>query len=115
MAGREDFIENCVTEVMTIYERILSVPSLAHIIVEQDKRDGQNSLWKNIGNLVVLESKTADQEERKWVMDSLEDYQTNHRYKSSDLSKHFPTGRQESRGHHSLFDIQVQGPPGLGE
>ena len=58
---------------MTIYERILSVPSLAHIIVEPEHRDGQNSLWNNIGKLVALASRTADQEERKWVMDSLED------------------------------------------
>ena len=43
------------------------------MIVEQEKRDGQNALWNNIGNLAVLASKTADQEERKWVMDSLED------------------------------------------
>ena len=55
--------------------------------MEQEKRDGHNSLWNNIGKLVVLASKTADQEEREWVMDLLEDYQINHGYMTSDLSK----------------------------
>ena len=58
---QEDYSENFVKDVMIIYERILSVPSLAHIIVEQEKRDGQYSLWNNIGKLAVLASKTADQ------------------------------------------------------
>ena len=97
-----------------MYERILSVPSLAHSIVEQEKRDGHNSLWNKIGKLAVLASKTADQERKKWVMDSLEDYQINHSYMSSDLSKHV-LQRDESCGHHSLVDMQVQGPPALGE
>ena len=91
---QEDYIDDFVEDVMTMYVRILSAPSLAHIIVEQEKRDGQNSLWNNIGNLVVLASKTADQEERKWVMDSLEDYQINQSYMSSDLSKKY---RKETR------------------
>ena len=99
---------------MTIYDRILIVPSLAQILVEQEKRDGHNSLRNNIGKLTVLASKTADPEERKWVMYSLEDYQTNYGYMSSDLSKHICQG-YESRGHHSLVDIQVQGPPALVE
>ena len=60
---QEDYIENFVKGVMTIYERMLSVLSLAHIIVEPEKRDGQNSLRNNIVKLVVLASKTADQEE----------------------------------------------------
>ena len=55
---------------MTIYERIVSVPSLAQITVEQEQRDGQTLLWSNIGKLVVLASKNADPEDRKWVMDS---------------------------------------------
>ena len=29
------------------------MPSLAHIIVEPEKRDGQNSLWNNIGNMAA--------------------------------------------------------------
>ena len=65
---------------MTIYERILSVPSLADNIVEQEHRDGHNSLWNNIGKLVALAPKTADQEERQCAMDSLEDYQIHHKY-----------------------------------
>ena len=69
------------------------MPSLAHITVEQEKRGGPlNSLWNNIGKLVVLASKTADQEERKWVMDSLEDYQINNNIVSGDLSKHMLLG-----------------------
>jgi hypothetical protein len=32
---QEDYIEHFVKVVMTIYERVLSVPSLAHITVEQ--------------------------------------------------------------------------------
>jgi len=44
-------------------------------------------MWKNIGKLAVLASKTADHEEKNWVMDSLEDYQIKHNYMSSDLSK----------------------------
>ena len=57
-------------QVMTIYARILSVPFLFQISVKKEKPDGQNSLWNNIGKLVVLALKTADQEERKWFMDS---------------------------------------------
>ena len=73
-AGRQDdYSENFVKDALIIYERILTVPALAQMIVEQEKRDGQNALWNNIGKLAVLASKTADQEERKWVMDSLED------------------------------------------
>ena len=41
---QEDYMENFVKDVATIYDMILSVLSLAHIIVEQEKRDGQNSL-----------------------------------------------------------------------
>ena len=52
---------------------ILSVPSLAHIIVEQGQRDGHNSRWNNIDRLAALASNIADQEDRKWVMGSLED------------------------------------------
>ena len=50
---------------------ILIVPALAQMIVEQEQRDGQHALWNSIGKLAVLALKTADQEERKWVMDSL--------------------------------------------
>ena len=57
---QEDYSEHFDKEVMTIYERILSVPSLAQIIAKQEKRDGHNSLWNNIGKLVVLASRTAD-------------------------------------------------------
>ena len=39
-AKRDDYSENFVTEAMIIYGRILSVPSVAQIIVEQEKRDG---------------------------------------------------------------------------
>ena len=54
---QDDYIENFVQDVMTIHERLLSAPSLAHIIVEQENRDGQNSLWNNIGKLAVLDQK----------------------------------------------------------
>ena len=63
------------------------MPALAQMIVEQEKRDGQNALWNSIGKLVVLASKTADQEDRQWVMDSVEDLQINNNTLSSDLSK----------------------------
>ena len=89
---QEDYSETFVKDVMTICERILSLPSLAHIIVEQEKRDDQNSLWNNIGKLVVLASETADQAEREWVMDSLEDYHINQGYTSSDLSENVLQG-----------------------
>ena len=85
---QEGYSENFAKDAMTMYERILSVPSLANIIVEQEKRDGQNSLWNNIGRTAVLASNTADQVKRKWAMDSLEDYQINHSYISSHLSNH---------------------------
>ena len=62
---QEDYSENLVKVVMTSCERILRVPSLAHIIVEQEKRDGQNSMWNNVGKLVVLAPNTADQEEKE--------------------------------------------------
>ena len=98
-AGRQDdYTENFVKDALIIYERILTVPALAQMIVEQEKRDGQNALWNNIGKLAVLASKTADQEERKWVMDSLEDYQINHRYLSGDLSKHLLQGDKSHVG-----------------
>ncbi len=61
---REDYIENFVKEVMTIYERILMCALIGHIIVEPEKRDGQKSLWHNIGKLAVFASSTADLEER---------------------------------------------------
>ena len=70
---QEDNIGNLSKDIIIIYERILSVPSLAHICVDQYNRDGQISLWNNIGKLVAVASNTADQEERKWVMGSLED------------------------------------------
>ena len=113
-ASKEDYSVNCAKDALMIYGRILPVPSLAQIIVEQEKRDGHNSLWNNIGKLVVLATKTADQDERQWAMDSLEDYQINHIYLSGDLPKHLLQG-DESRGHHSLVDIQVQGSSALGD
>jgi hypothetical protein len=75
---QEDYSENFVKDALTIFERILSVPPLECFILEQEKRDGHNASWNNIGNLAVLAAKTSDQEEQKWVMDSLEDYQINH-------------------------------------
>ena len=69
---QDDYNENFVKDALKFYERIMTVPALAQMIVEQEKRDGQNALWNSIGKLVVLASKTADQEERKWAMDSLE-------------------------------------------
>jgi hypothetical protein len=71
---QDDYSEDFVKEALIIYERILTVPALAQMSVEQEKREGHNSLWNNIGKVVVLASKTADQEERKSVMDLLEDY-----------------------------------------
>ena len=62
---QEDYIENCLKDAMTIYERISSVPSLAQIIVAQNKRAGHNSLRNIIGQLVALASKTADQVEKE--------------------------------------------------
>ena len=41
---QEDYSENCVKDAVTIYERILTVPSLAHIIVEPEKRDGHSTV-----------------------------------------------------------------------
>ena len=84
--SQEDYIDNLVKDAMAMYERILNVPLLAQIIVEPEKRDGQNSLCNNSGKLVVLALTIAGQEERKRVMDSLEDYHINHKYMSSDLS-----------------------------
>ena len=68
------------------------MPQLAFLILEQEKRDGHNALWNNIGKLAVLAAKTSDQEEQKWVMDSLEDYQINHGYMAGDLSKNLLQG-----------------------
>jgi len=95
---QEDYSENFVKDAMTIYERILSSPPLAQLILEQEKRDGHASLWNNIRKLAVLATKTADQEERKWVMDSLEDYQINHGYMSGDLSKSILQGDKSHVG-----------------
>ena len=50
---QEDYSENFVKDAMTIYERILSSPPLAQIIVEQEKQDGNACLWNNIGKLAV--------------------------------------------------------------
>ena len=74
---QDDHSEDFVKDALIICERIMTVPALAQMIVEQDKQDGQHALWNSIGKLVVLASKTADQEEMKLVMDSLEDYQIN--------------------------------------
>ena len=41
---QEDYSENFVKEASTIYERILTVPSLAQIIAEQEKREDQHAL-----------------------------------------------------------------------
>jgi hypothetical protein len=100
---------------MTIYSRILSVPALAQNMVEQEKRDGQNSLWNNIGKLVALAlNYCRPRGQRKRAMNSLEDYQIHHKYMSSDLSEIWVAGRQDSCVLHSLVDIQVPGPPALG-
>ena len=99
--GRQEaYSENFVKDAMTMYERILKVPSLGHITVEEEKRDDQNSPWNNIGKFVALASSTADQEDMKLVMDSLEDYQTNQSYASSDLS---PTYCRETSGMWASF------------
>ena len=58
----------------------------------QEKRDGQNALWNHMGKLSVLATKTVDQDERKWVMDALEDLQTSGAYQSGDLSKNILQG-----------------------
>ena len=82
--------------------------------MESEKRDGHNSLWNNIGKLAVLASKTADQEGKIWVMDSLEDYQINQRYMLSDLSKIYCNETGVMWASFPCW-IQVQGPPALGE
>jgi hypothetical protein len=45
-----------------------------------------------------LAAKAVDQDERKWVMDALEDYQTNGSYQSSDLSKSILQGDKSHVG-----------------
>jgi hypothetical protein len=84
---QDDYSENFVKDSLIIYEKILSSPVLLQIIVIQEKRDGQNALWNHMGKLSVLASKAVDQDERKWVMDALEDLQTNGHYMAGDLSK----------------------------
>ncbi|MFM7989872.1 MAG: hypothetical protein ACKPKO_62220, partial [Candidatus Fonsibacter sp.] len=70
----------------------------ANIIVDQENRDGQSALWNNIGNLVVLASKIVDQEERKWIMGSLDDYQTYDKYMSNCLSTNILPGDKSHVG-----------------
>ena len=110
----DGMLENFVKDVMTIYDRFSSVPSLAHTIVEQERRGRHNSLRDNIGKVVALASKTADQEE-KWVMDSLQYYQVNQRYMQSETSKTFACKETRVMWASSLVDIQQQGPPTLCE
>ena len=89
---QDDYSENFVKDALIIYEKILSSPALLQIIVMQEKRDGQNALWNHMGKLSVLAAKAVDQDERKWVMDALEDLQTNSSYMSDDLSKNILQG-----------------------
>ncbi|MFM7980528.1 MAG: hypothetical protein ACKPKO_14545, partial [Candidatus Fonsibacter sp.] len=71
---------------------------MVNIIVEQDSRDGHNAVRNIIGKLVVFGSNVVDQEAIKWVMGSLEDYETNDMYTSTDLSKHIVQGDKSHVG-----------------
>ena len=98
-AGRQDdFSENFIKDALNVFEKVLSVPSLAAIITEQERRDGQRALWNHMGKLSVLAAKAVDMAERKWVMDALEDLQLNCGYTSEDLSKNILQGDKSHVG-----------------
>jgi hypothetical protein len=108
-AGRqEDFSENFVKDALNVYEKILCVPKLAAIIAEQEKRDGQKALWNHMGKLSVLATKTQDQDERKWVMDALEDMQLTGNYSSDDLSKNLLLGDKAHVGVVQLLTFKYK-------
>ena len=98
-AGRqEDYSENFIKDALNVFEKVLVVPVLAAIITEQERRDGHKALWNHMGKLSVLAVKAVDQEERKWVMDALEDLQINGGYSAEDLSKNILQGDKSHVG-----------------
>ena len=100
---QDDYSENFVKDALTIYEKVLSSLVLFQIILLQEKRDGQNALWNNMGKLAVLAMKAVDDDERRWVMDALEDLQLNGSYQSSDLSNNILLGDKTHVGIISLL------------
>ena len=95
---KDDFSEAFVREALNIYDKVLCCPPLAQVLMDQEMRDGQNALWNHMGKLSVLATKTVDLEERKWVMDALENLQTNSSYMSDDLSKNILQGDKTHAG-----------------
>ena len=105
---QEDFSENFITQALVVYEKVLSIPKLAAIIMEQEKRDGQKALWNHMGKLSVLAVKTADHDERKWAMDALEDMQVSGGYSSDDLSKNLLQGDRSHVGVIQLLTFKYK-------
>jgi len=93
---------------LTIYEKILISPVLTQIIVMQETRDGQTTLWNNIVKLAFLAAKAVDVEERKWVMDALEDLQANGGYSSDDLSRNISQGDRTHVGIIALVIFKLK-------
>ena len=96
--NKDDFSENFVKDALNVYDKVLCIPALSQILVDQEKRDGQHALWNHMGKLSVLALKTVDYEERKWVMDALEDLQINSGYSSEDLSRNILQGDRSHVG-----------------
>ena len=105
---QEDFSENFIVQALIVYEKVLSIPKLAAIIMEQEKRDGQKALWTHMGKLSVLALKTADHDERKWAMDALEDMQVSGGYSSDDLSKNLLQGDRSHVGVIQLLTFKYK-------
>ena len=105
---QEDFSENFIVQALIVYEKVLSIPKLAAIIMEQEKRDGQKALWNHMGKLSVLALKTADHDERKWAMDALEDMQVSGGYSSDDLSKNLLQGDRSHVGVIQLLTFKYK-------
>ena len=95
-------------EALSIYDKVLCCFPLAQILTDQEMRDGQNALWSNMGKLFALATKIVDLEERKWVMDALEDLQINIGLTSEDLSKNILLGDRTHVGMISLMTFKYK-------
>ena len=105
---KDDYSETFVREALNIYDKVLCCPPLAQVLLDQEMRDGQNALWNHMGKLSVLATKTVDPEERKWVMDALEDLQINSSFSSDDLSRNILLGDKTHVGMVPLLTFKYK-------
>ena len=110
---KDDYSETFVREALNIYDKVLCCPPLAQVLMDQEMRDGQNALWNHMGKLSVLATKTVDLEERKWVIDALEDLHINSSFSSEDLSRNILLGDKTHVGMVPLMTFKYKLPARL--